>query len=372
MENKLVEFLRKKDFKLVKSIGQGGLGKTVLLKDETIDEVFVCKKYSPFYEEHISQYFKNFIDEIKLLYKVYHNNIVRVYNYYLYPDKNTGYILMEYIEGLDIKSFCVENPHLIPDIFKQTISGFCHLESNSILHRDIRPENILISANGTVKIIDLGFGKKIEFEEDYGKSISLNWRYTPPADFENQIYDFKTEVYFVGKLFEEIITELEISNFKYKSILSKMVHIDFENRIESFNKIDRLITSNDHDDVEFSEWQKYAYKSFAECIEKVFSKIAYLSSYENNLIQIERGLQEAYSLSILEDFVQNPVILTRIFVKGKYYFKDKKVFPVQTLRDFLELMRTSSLDKKKIILNNLWQRLDSINRYNEDDDDLPF
>lgn len=172
---KIIEFLRTKDFKFIRNIGQGGTGKTVLLKDEYINESFVCKKYSPYYKEHRDAFFKNFVDEIKILHKLYHRNIVRVFNYYLYPEQKTGYILMEYIQGEDIKGYLQNNPHRLNDIFVQIINGFNYLELNGILHRDIRPENILVSDDGFVKIIDFGFGKEINFDEDFDKSITLNW-----------------------------------------------------------------------------------------------------------------------------------------------------------------------------------------------------
>jgi eukaryotic-like serine/threonine-protein kinase len=174
MSKETIQFLRQKDFRYIMDIGQGGTGKTILLKDETIDEVFVCKKYSPYYEEDSDKYYSNFLSEIKILHTLFHNNIVRVFNYYLYPDKKTGYILMDYIKGDTISNFIVANPDRINDIFSQIMSGFLYLEENEILHRDIRPENILVTESGIVKIIDFGFGKQIVFKEDYDKSISLS------------------------------------------------------------------------------------------------------------------------------------------------------------------------------------------------------
>lgn len=97
-KNDKIEFLRKKNYIFQSEIGQGGTGRTILVKDEFIDEVFVCKKYSPYYPEDKDLYFNYFLKEIKLLHKIYHKNIVRVFNYYLYPDKKTGYILMEFVK----------------------------------------------------------------------------------------------------------------------------------------------------------------------------------------------------------------------------------------------------------------------------------
>ncbi|HED38692.1 MAG TPA: protein kinase family protein [Ignavibacteria bacterium] len=371
MGNRIIEFIRTKDFKFIKDVGQGGTGKTVLLKDELIDELFVCKKYSPYDERHKDTYFKNFVDEIKILHKLYHKNVVRVFNYYLYPERKTGYILMEYIEGQNIDEYLQENPHRLNDIFVQTINGFNYLESNGILHRDIRPENILVSDTGFVKIIDFGFGKKINYDDDFDKSITLNWRFTPPKDFKEQIYDFRTEIYFIGRLFEEIIVENKIENFSYSNILKSMTEVEYDERINSFSIIGRNILSNETDSLEFQEEDKIIYQNFANGLISIFSKIEQETDYIKNIDKIVLGLESVYRNSILEDIIQNPNSIASCFVNGNYRYYKKIEILVSTLRDFLKLFNSVSIDKKHIILNNLWQRLDTVQRF-IDDDDLPF
>ena len=161
MKDNIVRFVKSKDYELVEELDRGACGITVKLYDEVIDEIFVCKKYEPYFDEHKETLFKKFIEEIKLLYLINHKNVVRVFNYYIYPDHFTGYILMEYISGEDIENFLIHNPQNINDIFIQCIDGFDHLEKNNILHRDIRPMNIMVSKDGSLKIIDFGFGKRV-------------------------------------------------------------------------------------------------------------------------------------------------------------------------------------------------------------------
>ena len=101
--DRIIEFLRQRDYVFVKELGQGACGMTVLLRDTQIDEDLVCKKYSPVSEAHRQGLFAKFVREIKLLYKLNHPNVVRVFNYYLYPEKFAGYILMEFIQGAEIR-----------------------------------------------------------------------------------------------------------------------------------------------------------------------------------------------------------------------------------------------------------------------------
>lgn len=369
-KDQIIEFLRKKDYKFLEEIGQGGTGKTILLQDELIDEIFVCKKYQPFYKEHTELYFKYFKDEIKILHTVYHKNVVRVFNYYLYPEVKTGYILMEYVNGATIKDFLLKNPDKIEDVFLQTIEGFRYLEENNILHRDIRPENILISNDGTVKIIDFGFGKDINFD-DPTKSISLNWRYTTPTEFITNIYDNKTEIYFVGKLFEEIILNIENLNFKFSALISKMI-LPYENRFFSFFDIYRDSIKFTVSENEFTNEEKRTYQYFANNLTELLSKMPYGTKYNSDLNEIIKKLEELYKNSLLEDNIQNNNKLTQIFISGKFSYFPKKQFTVSNLFSTIQLFKSVSEDKRKIILNNLWERFDKIERYNQIDDGLPF
>lgn len=102
----IIPFLKQKDYIMVNNnLGGGSFGKTVLLQDPFIDELFVAKKYEPEHSEIREQFYKNFLDEIKILYKLNHRNIVRIYYNYAYENIFTGYILMEYIDGKKYRRF---------------------------------------------------------------------------------------------------------------------------------------------------------------------------------------------------------------------------------------------------------------------------
>lgn len=165
----IVTFLRKRDYRLERELGQGACGQTVLLFDEQIDQHFVCKKYVPYASSRRQELFQNFVREIKLLHQVHHENVVRVFNHYLYPEQFAGYILMEFVDGTEIDEFAAARPELLNETFLQAVRGFGHLERCGILHRDIRPGNLMVRTDGILKIIDLGFGKRVETSGDFDK-----------------------------------------------------------------------------------------------------------------------------------------------------------------------------------------------------------
>ena len=374
MNDRIIEFLRKKDFRFVQELGSGACGRTVILHDAEIEEDFVCKKYSPAYEPLKEELYENFVREIKILYLLNHPNIVRVFTYYLYPDHLTGYIIMELVRGTDIETYVKQHPEQINSIFLQVIEGFDHLEKNAILHRDIRPQNMLVSNDGATKIIDFGFGKRIASTRDFGKSISLNWWCDPPAEFERQIYDYATEVYFVGKLFQKLIIEFGIEQFSYKSLLSRMCVADPDRRIASFSRIKQEILAGKFTDIRFSDAERLAYRNFADDVLRATSGIESSAKYFDDPAEILRKLENIHSNVMLESIVPNNVDIISCFLNGAYYYAKARKISVDNVRSFIDLMRSCSRDKQKIILNNTFSRFDSVKRYDPDpfDDEIPF
>lgn len=281
---------------------------------------------------------------------------------------------MEYILGDNIEIYIRENPHMLNDVFIQTINGFRHLEENRILHRDIRPDNILINAVGEVKIIDFGFGKNVRHNENVEKSITLNWRYSQPNDFKDKFYDFRTDVYFVGKLFEEIINDNKLDGFKYSRILSEMITVDYNSRIQSFLNIERKVISDESSRLDFSNEERDIYLSFADSLSNVFTGIASDVEYHSNIDTLIMSLEAVYRNSMLEEYIQNSNAIASCFLKGSYRYRTKPYFLVTTLIEFIDFFKSVSVGKKKIILNNLWQRIDRVERkdFVLETDDLPF
>ena len=376
MADRIISFVRKKDFVFVKELGKGACARTVVLHDDVINETFVCKKFSPIDVPDKDSLFENFIREIKILHMLHHINVVRVFNYYLYPESLTGYILMEKVNGYDIEEYIKNNPMKINEIFKQTIDGFAYLEDNNILHRDIRPQNIMVSDEGVVKIIDFGFGKEIYSLRDFDKSISLNWWCEPPKDFSNKKYDFTTEVYFVGKLFEKLIKENSIDNFKYMPQHNKMCQYERENRISSFTAIKREMMAKQFSANYFTDNEMSIYREFAEQLTNAISKIDTDAKYYNEIESVENHLNNCYRSVMLEEFVPTNKVVTSCFVNGSYYFSRNKSISVNSLKQFIDLLKSCGKEKKEIIMANIQSRLEAIDKYekplNSEEDDIPF
>lgn len=376
MDNDIVRFTRRKDFQLKDALGRGACGETVLLYDPQIDEHYVCKKYSPLPHVDRQAYYQNFVREVKLLHALHHRNVVRVYNNYLYPERHAGYILMEYIKGRTVDQYAKQHPDAMSSVFEQFIDGFSYLESNNVLHRDVRPGNLLVGDDGVSKIIDFGFGKKAINTADFDKSISLNWWCAPPPEFASGTYDFCTEVYFVGMLFQQILSDGWLVEFKHEDILKRMCQQNRNQRARSFSDVKKeLLTSVV--ELEFTPEELDVYREFSSALAGTFAKIQTSSRYITDPEIILTKLETYFRRVMLEQYVPDVVEICRSFVQGEYTYFKRSDFPVGVLKAFVHLLKSSSPEKRSAIVSNIHSRLDAIERKEpkkegDIDDDIPF
>lgn len=374
-----IEFNQSKYFKFIRELGSGGTGVTNLFKDETTNTVFAIKKYraSEANLAHEKDFYNRFVEEIIILFKLSHPNIVRVYNYYLYPNFLTGFLQMEYIEGTSIDSYVKNNSTDLDKLLRSAVNAFECLEDNNILHRDIRPENIMIDNNGELKLIDFGFGKILS-STNQENSIRLNWPVSEmPYELTNgEDYTVQTEIYFLGYLFKKLVRENNIEDFKFTNILNKMCEFNINNRYESFKNVSADIASGVLLGTDFSLAEKSKYRYLANAL------FAAINHYTNDFSPITNAdivlanLAELVRTSSLEDEIQDNSALIDCFLTNDYSYSNNDIIRVGIVKNFYKLLIDSDSQKKKIILENLITRLNLIRvvrpTFYMDDDELPF
>ena len=370
----IITFDAKKNFTYIKPLGDGGTGDTHLFRDETTDMLFAIKKYVPKDARFIDDHYKRFVDEIKILFNISHPNIVRIYNYYLYLTVKTGFLQMEYVDGKSIDEF---EPYPWDDkdwnnIFSEVISAFEYLEQNHILHRDIRPANIMIDKNNNVKIIDFGFGKQLDGAKQEVNSILLNWPATEMPDEVqlNQEYDEQTEIYFVGTLFRHLLKD-SMDDFRSQHILEKMTKINPAQRYSSFTEIVNDISAGVMGEIDFSDKEKEVYRSFAVALAYHINHYTEKYSPINNMPITLSKLAELIRHSSLEEYIQDNSQLIGCFINGGYSYNDRQEIKVQTVINFYGLVTSLSSAKQKMLFDNIYNRLSTI-KVQTEDDELPF
>ncbi|MBK7393014.1 MAG: protein kinase [Chloracidobacterium sp.] len=369
-QDDILEFTKTQPFTFERFLDKGATGRTALIRDELLDLPFVCKKYEVDDVLRRREYYDRFCDEVKLLYTAFHPNVVRIFSSYLFPTARRGYILMEYIDGTDLIDYLRGNPSRASSLFVQALAGFAHLEEKNILHRDIRPSNVMITNDGILKIIDFGFGKHIDSTTGFGKSITLNWAASEPAEFENGEYDFCTECYFVGKLFDKAVKETK-ADFEYSGLLRKMTEHEPADRVKSFAEARKLLRTELSVNTVLGEDARLLYKPVAEYFTGVLSKLTYPVKYVENPDKVLASLKSVLQDSLFETVLLNHVAMIRVFIHSPAYFwTDRVQLSTSALEQFANMFENQSDEMKKIILSNLWTRFDKVPR--QDPDDIPF
>ena len=391
----IIPFIRSKDYKFIQNLGTGSFAKTVLIKDEIIDELYACKKYEPSIEiideDEKKRYFDKFIEEIKILNKIVHPNIVRIYNNYIYPNKKIGYIIMEYVENAkEISEYIKNNNEKLNNIFEQIINGFCYLEQNKLCHRDIRSKNILIDSSGIVKIIDFGFGKTYSIDENVSPLTLYknNWIATPPSEMNTQdentpIYNNKTEIYFVGQLIKQIIEENNIQDFKYDNILNDMIKYNMPNRIDSFTEIQKRMSKAEMKSKEiFTNADKNIYKRISNKLDEIIESVEYGTSV-NEISSIIEKLEKTLIKYSLEEKILNNKDFAECFF-GKIINVNESDFKWDSFEndsyeinsvytdfilEIIEWLNRCNDKQREIIRQNLQAKLE---HFKADFADLPF
>lgn len=381
----IVPFLKQKDYLMVNNdLGGGSFGKTVLLQDPFIDELFVAKKYEPENEAIKEKFYKNFLDEIKILYKLNHRNIVRIYNYYAYDKICTGYILMEYIEGTDLGTF-ISNyyPPLesvsLDSLFSQVIDAFCYIEELGIVHRDIREGNILVDKNGDIKVIDFGIGKIFEPEEDSSDSLMFQINRaksdTLPEEYFQGKYTSLTDMFYIGELFHRLLVNAKycsLTDFSYNDILEKMMQKNPKDRYTSFMDIKNAIGKHDFvSRIQISEEDKEIYQAFTTPIYQSLSVYTSEPKYNTDPTSFISKLQAALKNNLFESHIQKNSDVINSIVLSSYRYNARTPISCEDVKRFLEWFKSSTTSSQELILSNIGSKL-SVIRIEENDLELPF
>ena len=147
-------------YEIVEKLGGGGMALVYKARDQLLSRMVTIKVL----REQLAgdaDFIKRFRREAQAVARLSHPNIVSIYD--VGEDKEIHYLVMEYIDGKNLKQLIQERGKLSPleavDFALQICEALEHAHENSIIHRDIKPHNILITKNGKVKVTDFGIAQ---------------------------------------------------------------------------------------------------------------------------------------------------------------------------------------------------------------------
>lgn len=191
--------------KLLGHLGSGGmssvyLAEHVLMKHQRAIKVLPKSKLGK------NSYLERFQREAKAIASLNHPNIVRAYD--ISNEKDTHYLVMEYVEGADMQNLVRKHgplPYAVAaDYIAQAARGLHHSHKAGLIHRDVKPANLLVNKEGVVKVLDLGLAL---FSEDSDASLTMEYNdkvlgtadYLPPEQAINSHkIDSRADMYGLG------------------------------------------------------------------------------------------------------------------------------------------------------------------------------
>ncbi len=195
-------------YEIIKTIGEGGMA-NVYLANDTILERNVAIKVLRGDLSSDEKFIRRFKREALSVSNLSHPNIVEVYD--VGEEDGNYYIVMEYIEGKTLKQLLQKRGALtlteVLDIMSQLTDGLAHAHEAYIIHRDIKPQNIMIEDNGLVKITDFGIATAINSTQlTQTNSVMGSVHYLPPEQANGKGATIKSDIYSLGILMYELLT----------------------------------------------------------------------------------------------------------------------------------------------------------------------
>ena len=196
-------------FEIIKSIGEGGMANVYLAMDTQANRK-VAIKFMRLDLRDNPDFSRRFAREAEAASKLIHPNITKVYGTGSY-DGGSQYLVMEYVDGTDLKTY-IKNNFPIPyqkvvNITSQLLSGLDAAHSAGIVHRDIKPQNILIDKQGNVKIVDFGISlARSEFGMTQTNTVLGSVHYLSPEQTRGGITTNKSDIYATGIILYELLT----------------------------------------------------------------------------------------------------------------------------------------------------------------------
>ena len=198
------------DYSIIRLIARGGMGEVYEAHDMRLDRRVALKVISRELEEQDTNrdLIRRFLQEARLLAKVNHPNVVTVHA--IDSASNVQFIAMEYVEGASLREFLREGAFPVEMalyIFEQMLSGLKCLHENKIIHRDLKPGNVLVRADGQIKVLDFGIARRIDRggHTDPGFIIGTP-NYMAPELREGAVATPRSDFWSMGALFFECLT----------------------------------------------------------------------------------------------------------------------------------------------------------------------
>jgi len=194
-------------YQVIEELGHGGMGRVYKVQDTKIGEKIALKLIRP--EAGLDKKsLERFSNELKLARKIRHKNVCQMFD--LGEDQGTRYITMEYVHGEDLKQLIRKVGRLSPGqavgITRQVCEGLEEAHKLGVVHRDLKPQNIMVDEDGKARIMDFGIARSLSGKSMTGAGVLIGTpEYMSPEQVEGKDVDQRSDIYSLGVILYEMV-----------------------------------------------------------------------------------------------------------------------------------------------------------------------
>ena len=195
-------------YEIMTEIGIGGMARVYKAKDRYLQRIVAIKVLKDEFRED-TEFLKRFDTEAQAAASLTHPNIVQIYD--VGRDNNRYYIVMEYVDGITLKEYIANKGSLdwreTIDISVQICSALSKAHNRNIVHRDIKPNNIIMTSDGVPKVADFGIARSVSSETDTMTIDTIgSVHYSSPEQARGGYTDAQSDIYSIGVTIFEMVT----------------------------------------------------------------------------------------------------------------------------------------------------------------------
>lgn len=195
-------------YEIIEELGTGGMGKVYRVEDTKAKEEIALKLLKPEIAAD-KKTIERFRNELTTARKIRHKNICGMYD--IGEEEGTFFITMEYVPGEDLRSFLRRSKKLTVEtavsIGMQICAGLAEAHKLGVVHRDLKPGNIMIDTEGNVRVMDFGIARSLRAKTATVAGMMVGTpEYMSPEQAEGKEVDFRSDIYSLGVILYEMVT----------------------------------------------------------------------------------------------------------------------------------------------------------------------